>query len=68
MASTTPTQPPHLTNYPLKEGSPDPSAAPSAALPNGDQPRRTSFNFLRRVSLPAPLRLRLRLRAARTRY
>jgi hypothetical protein len=58
MASTTPTKPPHFTNPPVKEGSPDPSAAPNAAQPNGDQPRRTSFSFLRRVSLPSALRLR----------
>jgi hypothetical protein len=58
MASTTPTKPPHFTDPSLKEGSPDPAAVPSAAQSNGDQPRRTSFSFLRRVRLSCTLRLR----------
>jgi hypothetical protein len=48
MASTTPI---HSHSYPdrsVKEGSPDASANPSVA--NSDQQRRTSFNFLRKVS------------------
>jgi hypothetical protein len=51
MASATPAYPPHShPDHSAKDGSPDPSAVPSVA--NGDQQRRTSFNFLRRVRPP----------------
>ncbi|KAH4287172.1 hypothetical protein HBH64_225140 [Parastagonospora nodorum] len=48
MASTTPTALPNYPDRTVKDGSPEPSAVPSVA--NSDQPRRTSFNFLRRKS------------------
>ncbi|KAH8726828.1 hypothetical protein GQ44DRAFT_725607 [Phaeosphaeriaceae sp. PMI808] len=50
-SSTTLTKPP--PNYPdpsVKDGSPDPSVAPSATVANSEQQRRTSFNFLRKSS------------------